>query len=462
MKGRLSVRVCSSGRRKPDGGFCLISGTMLLAAWWAYRRAIIRLYDLRVWFACFELMARRCVRQKGDYARFSGEELHALVGGAGGEHVHRAICRLEVAGLLSWSKSKIEIPESAEGLSWADSPGFGWMLASVANHRRKVPVPRRTVRFLAGGARRAVIATALGHLLRCLYYRGGLCLPEGRCKSSWIAEVFEVGIRNVKAARTHLASIGWLVTSVAPQRSLNRWGAVVELNLSWSRDWPAARTDSTPPPALSPTESAPPYKNEKLSSRSGNQKPAERGPFGVSAGKGRVASPTLTQVVLEDLHDVERLEMLRSQAVDAGFVTSSECDRLRFFGAAEHALVIGTRNPCGLFAAMVHRGLWAFITQDDENEARRKVKVLDERPASGKLSRSAQTGERVPEEAGVVQREASGPAAREEQERIRRLVRESLESVASVGEWKPDMLRVPDCLGTHPAESVTSRPFAAG
>lgn len=429
MEGRPSVRVCSSGRRKPDGGFCLISGTMLLAAWWAYRRAFIRLYDLRVWFACFELMARRCVRIKGDYARFRPDEIHRLVGGAGGEHLRKAIRRLEAAGLLTWSELKIEIPQSAEGLRWADSPGFARMLDSVTNHRRNVPVPRRTVRLLAGGARKAVIATTLGHMLRCLYYRRGLCLPEGRCKSSWIAEVFEVGIRNVKAARTHLAGIGWLVTKTAPQRSLNCWGAVVEVNLSWSRQWPAATTDSTPPRAILASESAPPYKNKKLSSRFENQKPAERGPRGVSAGKGRAAPPTFTRVVPEDLRDAERLEALRRQAEAAGFVTPSECDRLRFFGAAEHALVIGSKNPCGLFATMVRWGLWAFITQHDEDEARRKLKALDDgKPRISNRSRAAPTAEANMRSGAIVHRNGHGPAPSKEQMRIRGLVRESLRS----------------------------------
>jgi hypothetical protein len=69
-------------------------------------------------------MARRCVRIKGDYARFRPDEIHRLVGGAGGEHLRKAIRRLEAAGLLTWSELKIQIPQSAEGLPWGDSPGF--------------------------------------------------------------------------------------------------------------------------------------------------------------------------------------------------------------------------------------------------------------------------------------------------------------------------------------------------
>ena len=37
--------------------------------------------------------------------------------------------------------------------------------------------------------------------------------------------------------------------------------------------------------------------------------------------------------------------------------------------AAEHARVIGTRNPCGLFVRLVRGGLLHFATCDDEDAA---------------------------------------------------------------------------------------------
>jgi hypothetical protein len=79
--------------------------------------------------------------------------------------------------------------------------------------------------------------------------------------------------------------------------------------------------------------------------------------------------PTLRHVVREDLHDPKRLHELHRQAIAAALISQSECDRLRFFAAAEHAKAIGSRNPCGLFAAVVRRGLWRYITQDDEDVA---------------------------------------------------------------------------------------------
>jgi len=243
------------------------------------------------------------------------------------------------------------------------------MLDLVPNHRRLIPVPRRIVRLIAGGARRVVVATVLGHLLRCLYYRGGLCLPEGTCKASWIALVFGVNIRNVKAARKHLVCVGWLVPIAARQTCMNRFGQRVRVNLEWSRNDISPTSKRSPPSSISTTGSPPPYEDKKLSSRIYmNQKPAI-GPPGVSKQPGREGQPTLRHVVREDLHDPKRLHELHRQAIAAALISQSECDRLRFFAAAEHAKAIGSRNPCGLFAAVVRRGLWRYITQDDEDVA---------------------------------------------------------------------------------------------
>ena len=42
---------------KPKGGYRLITAVRLASAWWAYREKLIRLVDLRVWFAAWEMRA---------------------------------------------------------------------------------------------------------------------------------------------------------------------------------------------------------------------------------------------------------------------------------------------------------------------------------------------------------------------------------------------------------------------
>jgi hypothetical protein len=43
---------------------------------------------------------------------------------------------------------------------------------------------------------------------------------------------------------------------------------------------------------------------------------------------------------------------------------------LKFFSAAAHAVRVGRTNPAGLFATIVRKGLWSFVTSADEDIAR--------------------------------------------------------------------------------------------
>jgi hypothetical protein len=78
-----------------------------------------------------------------------------------------------------------------------------------------------------------VIATLLGHLFRCLYYRGGQCCPDGHCKATWIADVFGLSLRQVKHARQQLEHLGLLQRHEAPHWVLNAYGVSITINLHW-------------------------------------------------------------------------------------------------------------------------------------------------------------------------------------------------------------------------------------
>ena len=377
--------------------------------------------------------------------RFGLGELQGLTG-LSHKRLKASLRRLEAAGLLAWSESAIAFPVSVEGVPLADRDGFRDFLGRIPNRRRLIPVPRRILRLLAGGCRPALIATILGHLFRCLYLKGGLCLPVGRVKASWIADTFGVGLRRVKHARQELIAMGWLIPLESKQWALNRWGPLVRINLDWSRldgltpsgDAAAAQAGdqeaggeppptpgpelAPPPPAFGPETAPPDSSDENPLQGEKNQEPApgadrlvfqsltrkngqrstgrhcrqvrrrfprrrfRRGrhpPRGsmqsaspaignpCSASAPRAAGtaagePDLRNVVPEDLKDIGRLLDLYEQAVELGLVTDSEHDRLRFVAAAEHARIIGTKNPCGLFARLVRGGLLHFVTYDDE------------------------------------------------------------------------------------------------
>jgi hypothetical protein len=435
---------CTPLPAKPKGGYQLIPAVRLALAWWAYHEKLIRLVDLRVWFAAWEMRARRCRTPSPLPRRFGLGELQGLTG-LSRKRLKASLRRLEAAGLLLWSESAIGFPVSIEGVPLADRDGFRRFLDGIPNHRRLVPVPRRILRLLAGGARPALIATILGHLFRCLYVKGGKCLPVGRVKASWIAETFGIGLRRVKQARQELIALGWLIPLDSRQWALNRWGALIRINLEWSRldglqpaapaaavepgdegaggPAPAPGPKLAPPPPDSGPELAPPDSDEEPLTGAKNQEPASGGstgsyisqpeeqtpetrttaldggeampqaaaePAAISPASDHPApsvaptarpspapraagpvlgQPTLRDVVPEDLKDTGRLLDLYEQAVDQGLAPPSEWGRLRFVAAAEHARIIGTKNPCGLFVRLVRGGLYHFATGDDEQAA---------------------------------------------------------------------------------------------
>jgi hypothetical protein len=206
--------------------------TQLVMAWTALREGEIGLKELRVYFALAEMKSRRCGCTDDDPPpEFTPLEIRRLVGGAGGER--EAGNKLLAVGLLrAVSKTSIEFATDPGELRF-EPDALEATLARIPNNDRRVPVPRRIVRLIAGGARRTLIATILGHLIRCLFYKRGLCHPKGCVKASWIAEVFGVSERGVKAQRRHLVALGWLLPQETSQRTLNGHGLWITINLAW-------------------------------------------------------------------------------------------------------------------------------------------------------------------------------------------------------------------------------------
>lgn len=355
-----------SWTEKPEGGYVLIPAMHLLRAWWAYRSGNVRLLDLRVWLASFELVARRCGFAKGRIARYRERELTLLVGSTADEHMRASIRRLEAASLLVWSGGHVK-PLGGVA-SEDDEDGLGAVVSLVANTRRRVPVPRRLLRFLSLSRKPVLIATVLGHLLRCVYSRRGGVRSDGFVKAGWIADVFGVDERNVKAARSWMVSASLFSLRTAPQRILNRYGVPGSVNVHWKDEARACR----PPPlsCLSTTESPPPRRTGISSSgRSWNQKPANPcGPDGVRMKK---AARTSFHVPLGALQRHQALAALQLEARRLGLLSGSEADGVRFFAAACRARRCATRNPEGFFAALIRKRQWHLLSGLDEAAGQR-------------------------------------------------------------------------------------------
>jgi len=351
------------------GGFVRVPVASLMAAWRACRSAPLGVGDFRAWLACREMKARRFALDDDRAPTYTAAELARLCG-ISDKRARASVNRLVDAGLLEWSDSAIGFPDHAledEGL--VDSIGGG---------RGSVAIPRRMLRLLAGGARPALIATALGILLRCLSRRRAGFDGRGRVKASWIARAFGVDLRRVKAARAELVTLGWIDPEPSDQRAENRWGRAYRIDLGWDRAKEGGRRLPPPAPLRRPAIATPSVDPDPLPEREKDQEPAGRGPAGVelnvSGGPSKPPpAPNLDDVRAEDLRDVGRLLNLHRQAVDRKLAGGSEDGRLKFLAIAEHARVVGTVNPCGLFARLIRRGLWHFATLDDEDAARRRL-----------------------------------------------------------------------------------------
>jgi hypothetical protein len=327
--------------------------------------------DFRAWLACRELEARRCGLERGRAPAYGFPELAKLCG-VSEKRARASVIRLVAAALLEWSDGAIGFPDPTSQV-----PGLE---DSIGRGRGLVAIPRRMLRLLAGGARPALIATALGVLLRCLSRRRGGFDGRGRVKASWVADVFGIDLSRVKLARAELVALGWIEPEVSEQWAMNRWGKAYRIRLDWDRADVAGRRSPPPRPEDGPRSLPPASDREPIQERIKHQEPARRGgPAGVEPremgdGSKPLSAPNIDDVRLDDLHDVGRTLELYHQAVDRKLASPSEDGRLKFLAVAEHARAIGTVNPGGLFSRVVRRGWWHFATQDDEDVARRRLR----------------------------------------------------------------------------------------
>ena len=215
--------------------------------------------------------------------------------------------------------------------------------------------------------------------MRCLYYRAGECLSGGFCKASWVAEVFHIDVRNVKAARKFLAeTLGLLECQEMPQSLLNRFGSKVFINLSWNGsavDKSIHESSELPPPTAQIDTGLPPLEEHRKPFQDlKHQKPsADERPTGVLETP-KSGTPTLKHIVPEDLRDTARLLVLFEEAQGKGIMGGSESERLAFVATAERARLTAITNAPGLFAELVRRRLWHFSTQDDEDRAHKRLR----------------------------------------------------------------------------------------
>jgi len=415
---------------KPEGGYCLIPVTRLYAAWWLYRQGELEFRDLRIYLALEEMRARRCTLKAGRSCWFTLAELSTLCGTGNLRSIRASLRRLQQAGLSTWNVASIEFHEENLANTRGD---LVERLRRITNHRRRVPVPRRTLRWLASVTRPILVATVLGHLLRCVYLRGRAVTAEGSVSATWIGRTFDVDRRNVKRAKAKLRELKWLNDKPSRHWHRQRYGQTVAVNLSWGEGTISSKCRSTglpPPSAPISTGLPPPDSDRELPKEIKNQKRLH-GPGVREEGGGTKSKPRLSRVVPADLIEPSRTAELFHQAIRCGLVRDAAMDRLQFFAAAQRATRLG-RNPGGFFTTIVRRRLWPFISDCDEQSARRKLAEIPEVLCGGNGARSS-------ERFTARTRTSPGPVDTENPTTIRELVRQSLATAPfAVRDVSPD------------------------
>ncbi len=427
-------------QQRIGGGFVHISTHQLALGWWLYHAGHITMRQFRVWLATFELLERRrhMVSDGDRKPLYRVEEIQALVGGRGSQRAAAALKSdlraLAQLGLVTVTDHTIEHATSIEHIRLADVSGFWSIYAQLPHQKRRVPIPRRTLRALAGGFSRAVTAVMLALLIRSLFWQRGRQGSEGsyrvdgRTKLAWIAEVFGISRRAVTDARSKLIELGWIAEVECNQWELNRWGVRDTIVVDWQpRDAEADSvadsttdsagdgacvgsenasqpdTESASPRPQNDTDSASPCLNrslflseKELNNRTLGAQPP--GPAGVSietlekkqqASRGRrwrqrggdPTAPALQEIQPADLARDDRLLALFGQAVEQGLIADCEAGRLDFFALAERARARG-RHPGALFKWLLVQRRFDYITQADEDAAADRLRKMREGPRS--------------------------------------------------------------------------------
>lgn len=381
--------------KRVTGGYVFITVQQVLMAWHLYSEGTLGLRDLRVWFGLFEMKARRAFTGEGRTPRYRLQELGALLGDSRG--VRASVRRLTSLGLATVGGGEVHLAASPDELRVQDLSGFWERLSLVPTRTQRIPLPRRVLRFIVGGTTKVETACILGHAIRCLFARkSGAVSPVGVCKSTWVEDVFEVNASRVRHARSRLETLGLLRTEETDQRVQNRWGSRVAFNLAWSGTKKVGDggaelcRNSQHPPLPEATASATPKRDSDLPTEREHQIPEASPPdypTGVSEGRSEkkpaAGSPSLRHVLEEDLNSTERMLALHEEAISRGLAPSGERGALEVLGLAEHARRYATRNAPGLFARLLHTQRWHFITQDDEDLARARLREMREKAPGG-------------------------------------------------------------------------------
>jgi hypothetical protein len=385
-----------------EGGYVRIRTFELASVWSAYRCGQLQALDLRVWLSAHEMACRRGLAkmEAGRAPKFSVAEFQGLLGKLPAGKVRASLRRLERLGVVAVRPSSITFASGRQAIRLEHFEEVESMLSNLPQHRcgqefkvrAWLPLPRRMLRVLTAGVKRNVLATVLGQCAFCLYRRGRVWKEEGRVKASRLAEVFSLSTKSIYRARAHLVAVGFLARVHGPAWATKKYGEKMAVNLAWSREVPAPRMSSVGELSTA-KKSTSPYQ-APLREKNKDQAPALADLTGVF--RKEHAEPSWRNIRREDLESMEGRLKLYASAVREGALTEGEASKLNFLAACERARLRGTSNPCGLLRWLVERNAFRYVTNDEEEAARRALSVVEQGKAArgrGEWSRSRLSGD---------------------------------------------------------------------
>ncbi len=346
------------------GGYVVITVGQIANICTAKREKRVSFAALRVYLACFEILAKRCV-SRGKKPSFQVTEIAKLIGGATDDTISRALRELQREKLLNWSETSITINPmliSEEAKEVAEALG--------TSQKRPVPIPRRLLRTLVRHTKPSEVIAALAHCARCLFIKARQITCKGFVKATFIARVFGIAERAVHSARRWLIDLEFLVPQQVHQLVMNRWGARFGINLKQGgKKLRKKAVDNSKSESKSQGESAG-LKNInplKRINNSNNQKPTSGRRSGILSKTPRNIS--ISAITLDDLHRMSSLEKLYQQAISAKWLPASERNARSFVAAAVRATKV-PGDSVRIFVGIVKKQLWNHITHEQEDRAK--------------------------------------------------------------------------------------------
>jgi hypothetical protein len=352
-------------------------------------KKVINTQDIQVLFS-LTLMAESRLAARCNGSRknpnYTVEEL-AKIAGKPKNVINKSLTKLKEIGFITeFSKTSIEFNETAiEGTKETLIAVNETSRGDLRNPSRKIPLPKKLIKFLISENKIAFILGIISSALRCFSFdKDGKLKAVGSMKNSWIASVSGISLRSAQNLRSWLILQGWLKPDTkSHQLKLNRTGAYCEFDLE--KIGTVATPDNLeesadfayPPPKKNTDFAYPIYKNYNLlpteedyknhNGGSDEPKPKE------SSGVCKQTKPKIKNIKLPDLVCPIRLELLYRDAIETRLITDSVSSRLNFIATTIRSLTLGRAgkgDTVRIFAGIIRRKLFHVISQHQEEQAR--------------------------------------------------------------------------------------------